>query len=417
MRNMKRPEYLRNYMFDWDLLDVVLGGKSSIDSKYFIDSIVNEEEVNDFLIGYGFNPDDLVQKAELYGNFQEAMDFIKRYFLKGDDDFGLDLEIPSALYMITDISELFLLAGGKGKSSDVELRLWADVILKVMHTILHVDKDLRSEYFSTIQTQIFDRFYKYIYREDDKLFLGIDGDSNKIQLEEFETKAKKSRESVIIKLLHKVENVAEELFDRIGVRILTQKKSDSLRVVKFLLEQNIIIPHNIKPSRSLNSLINLKDFKKRHQNLVRLSIRNDLTETEFLQVVERECNQESIEEESTGVEHNKHSLDKYRAIQFTCRQLIRYKNPFLQEFNKIKAKAKNEDKDAILVKDIMHMDTSLIARDVRFFYPFEIQILDKETHDTNTMGAASHSEYKKAQRKSAMLRVFKALIEYKQLEV
>ena len=72
-------------------------------------------------------------------------------------------------------------------------------------------------------------------------------------LKDFETKAKKSRDSTIIKLLHKVENVAEEVFDRIGVRLITKAKVDCLRVVKFLYHKNIIVIHNIKIIIMINS--------------------------------------------------------------------------------------------------------------------------------------------------------------------
>ena len=46
-----------------------------------------------------------------------------------------------------------------------------------MHTIAHIDKDVRSTYFSDIQQQIFDRFYKVIHRDDEgKLYLGDSAD-------------------------------------------------------------------------------------------------------------------------------------------------------------------------------------------------------------------------------------------------
>ena len=84
-----------------------------------------------------------------------------------------------------------------------------EVILKVVHTILHVDKDLRNKFFKNIQTQVFDRFYRYIQRDsNNKLYLGKEGQYD-LPLLEFDTKSKKSRDSVIIKLIHKAENVAK----------------------------------------------------------------------------------------------------------------------------------------------------------------------------------------------------------------
>ncbi|ATH06528.1 TIGR04552 family protein [Halobacteriovorax marinus] len=408
---MVRPDYLSKYMFDWEILDVVVGGRSALDSKFFVTPLMEANQINQFLKGYGLDPNDPISKAELFGNFQEAMQFVRRYFLKEGNSEGLDLKIPNSLYMITDVSELLMLATGQKEGTEREDQLWAEIILKVMHTILHVDKDLRSTYFSVIQTQIFDKFYKYITRDSDSLFLS--NGEEKIKLIDFETKSKKARESVIIKLLHKVENVAEELFDRVGVRFITESKFDALRVVNFLVRENIIIPHNIKPSRSINTLVNLQDLKEKYQNIIKMSLRNDLAEDRFLNAIEREI-AENIG--LTDQDRNKHTSKKYKAIQFTCRQLIKYKNPFFKEFSAVR-KAAKEDGESELAKSIMNLDLSMIARDVRFFYPFEVQIADLKSHKENTEGEASHAEYKKAQTRSAMKRVFGNLIKYKNLEV
>ncbi|EQC51683.1 TIGR04552 family protein [Bacteriovorax sp. DB6_IX] len=407
---MARPEYLRNYTFDWDIFDVAVSGKSALDTKFLTAPVLDADQVTSFLRGYGLDPNDPVSRAELFGNFQESMQFIKRYFLKEGTSDGLDLSIPSALYMVTDVRDLFLMAAGNSESTHEE-KLWAEIILKIMHTILHVDKDLRSSYFNAIQTQIFDRYYRYLHRDSDNNLYLKSGEI-KIPLIDFETKAKKTRDSVIIKLLHKAENVAEELFDRVGIRLVTKTKFDCLRVVKFLIENNVVIPHNIKPSRSLNTIIDLTKFRQKYKNVIKMSLRNDLTEDRFLAAVNRElaeCGFDDVESD-----RNDHSSKRYRSIQFTSRQLIRYKNPFLKDFMEIRKEAK-ADEESPISKKILAMDTSLIARDVRFFYPYEIQIVDQDSHTENTQGEASHQEYKRAQKISAMNRVFGKLLAYKGL--
>ena len=397
-------------------MNVILEGKSAIDSNYFISSMFNKEQVENFLMGYGVDPNNPISSAELFGNFQEAMQFIRRYFLKEGNPEGLEVSIPGTLFSITDISELFLMATGNSINRSEEDRLWAEIILKVMHTILHIDKDLRSNYFSIIQTQVFDRFYKHVYRgEENKLFLGDRSTHDlSIPLLEFETKSKKTRDSVIIKLLHKAENVAEELFDRIGIRFVTRTKVESLMVLKYLLEHNIVIPHNIKPSRSVNTLLDTNEFKKRFKTILRTSLRNNLTEERFLQALERECSE--ITNQTMENERNNHSSLNYRSLQFTCRQLIRYTNPFYVDFAKLRKEAR-KDKENSLAKKILSIDTSSISREMQFFYPYEIQIVDQESHKTNTEGEASHGEYKKAQLRSAMIRLFKPLIVHKNLKV
>ena len=413
---MERPSYLQKYMFDWEMLDVVVGGKSALDTKNFLGPMSTIDQVNQFLKGYGLEPTDHVTKAELFGNFQEAIQFIKRYFLKEGNPDGLELKLPNNLLMISDISQLFLLA-----TDDTPLKkedkLWAEIILKVMHTIMHADKDLRSNYFNIVQTQIFDRFYKHISRnESDKLFIGVIGTDNIVPLVDFETKSKKTRESVIIKLLHKAENVAEELFDRVGVRFVTQSRFDTLRVVRFLLEMNIVIPHNNKPSRAINTMIDLSSFKEAHQRVIKMAFRNNLSEERFVAAMERAIQECHFQKDSN--EKNKFTSKSYKSIQFTCRQLIEYKNPFLQEFNELKRFAKNfSGEENELARRIMNMDLSPVARDIRFFYPYEIQVVDAEAFKENSQGEASHQEYKRLQVKSAMKRIFKAMIEFKKIQI
>lgn len=413
---MERPDFLKKYNFDWELFDVIVGGKSSLDAQSYLSPMENIDEVKDFLQSYGYDQADPVLKAELFGIFQEAIQFIRRYFLKEGNPEGLDFSIPNSLFTITDINELFLMAAGGVPSKSFEDCLWAALVLKVMHTIVHADKDLRTNYFSLIQQQIFDRFYRHLNRDSaGKLFLQSSRENESIPLIDFQTKSKKSRDSIIIKLLHKAENVAEELFDRIGVRFVTHNKLDILRVIRFLHNNNIILGQNIKPSRSINSLLDLENVRSKYKTILRNCIRTTMTEEEFVQAMEHELSV-GPHKDSKREDSNQHSSPEYRSIQFTCRQMIQYKNPFMKDFAAVRHLAKEADPNNELVKKVLALDPSNLARDIRFFYPFEVQILDAETHKKNTEGEASHQDYKKAQLKTAMNRLFKALIEYKGME-
>lgn len=283
-----------------------------------------------------------------------------------------------------------------------------EIVLKVMHTVIHIDKDLRSNYFNVVQTQIFDKFYKHLHRDgENKLYLGKPADKYSIEVIDFQTKSKKSRESTIIKLLHKAEHVAEELFDRVGVRIVVREKIDILNVVRFILENHICIPHNIKPSRSINTIFNLKSLKSGHYKLIKDAIRFQLSEQEFKEKLL------DLIDTGRGDKNNKKNdftSSKYQSVQFTCRQLIRFRNPFLSEFNKVRKVAKEQESE--LASKILNLDISLIARDIRFFYPYEVQIVDSKSHEVNTKGEASHEEYKKMQTRTAIDRLFKSLLEY-----
>ena len=374
---------------DIESLKIILSAQSSLDSGSFIGPFENKEESFKFYNSYGFDLNDPIEGAELFGIFQESMQFIKRYFLKPDNADGLDLSIPNVFYTITDVADLSLISSRNlNLEISEEESLWASIIIKVMHTILHTDKDLRYHYFSTIQTQVFDRFYKYLVRDEKEgLYLCGDGDE-KIPLHDFETKSNKTRQSTIIKLLHKKENVAEELFDRIGVRFITKNKLDVIRVINFLKENYIIITNNIKPSRSVNTMFDINKLDK---------------------LLDENVSEEDILSEN-GQNDNEHSLKDYRAVHFTTRQLIKYQNPFIRELNAIRQLAAKEE-DSELASKILSLETKEIAQSIRFFYPYEVQITDIESHKQNTEGKASHKDYKKSQLVSAMNRLFKPLLE------
>ncbi len=417
---MKRPSYLEKYRVDWELFEVILGGKSALDAKSFLGTIKDLSSVESFLKHYGHDIHDPILMAELFGNYQEAMQFIKKYFLKEGNEEGLPLEIPPRFHLISDLSELFLMAAGQIPRITLEERLWSGIILKVMHTILHADKDLRHNYLPVIQQQIFDQFYKALQRGDDgKLYFVHEQRQVQIPLYDFQTKAKKSRESIVLKLLHKPENVAEEVFDRIGVRFITLNKADTLLLIKFLDEKHNIIPQNLKPSRSVNSLLDVEKFKGKYGALVRKCIKEQLSEEEFYHLFNESIMDSAFSEsDDKRIVKNGFSHKKYRSIQFTCRQLINYRHPFIQDVMELKTMAKKQHDNGVeseLSKKALELDLGLLRRDVRFFYPFEVQIVDYENYLINTEGEASHEIYKKAQLEGIILRLFKPLLEYKHL--
>lgn len=413
---MKRPDYINHYLFDWDALNVILGGKSALDSNSFGASLDHLDDIHNFLAAYGFDQSDTVLRAEIFGTFQESLQFIKRYFLKTGNKGGLDLVIPQPILAIEGIAELIEMAIWiKRDAHTYEESLWAQIVLKVMHTILHVDKDLRHNYFSQIQQQIFDRFYKFFSRDrEGNLYLGNRTDTERVFLRDFQTKAKKERDSIIIKLLRKKENIAEELFDRIGVRFVTATRLDCLRVVKFLYKNNVVIIYNVKPSRSRNSLIDLDLLKRSHYTVLQEALREGIGEEEF----QEKLNQKIVNP-PWNVDENIHSSRSYRSIQFTAYHLIKYQDPFGSEFVKLKNRARevlNEREDQ-LAEQIIKMYQSFVAQNISFFYPFEVQLMDLESQENNMEGSASHQKYKESQLKAAMYRLFAPLVKYKNIKL
>jgi uncharacterized protein (TIGR04562 family) len=298
-----------------------------------------------------------------------------------------------------------------GQSSDTQgnqLRSWACAILKIMHTIAHIDKDLRSSYFSDIQQQIFDRFYKLIHRDEaEKLYLGENAeDPHKVDLVGFETKPKKSRESILLKLLHKPENVAEDIFDRVGIRFVTHTRLDALRVVKFLKDKMVVMPPNIKPSRSRNTLVDLDNFRAELPLALAEHAKGAIDEAGLVAALEKAARPPTVNPE------NPHSSEFYRALQFTGRQLIKLKNPLHEHIKELKGLAKGkDDMNGEVLKALEKIDLKYLQREIRFFYPFEIQIADRVSSEENERGRSAHSEYKKAQAQTALRRVMGSLID------
>ena len=112
---------------------------------------------------------------------------------------------------------------------------------------------------------------------------------------------------------------------------------------------------------------------------------------------------------------NVHTSKSYRSIQFTGRQFIRYKNPMFDELLKLKEEARSSSDS--FAQRVLAIDFSAMQREIRFFYPFEVQVVDEKNEIVNSQGEASHQEYKKSQQITAMKRIFKEMITFKNLKV
>lgn len=415
------PEFQKRYDFDWEVLDVIIGGQSAIDSGTSL-CLRTPEEAARFMDCYGYDIENPIEKAELFGNFQEALSFIRRYFLQPENPEGIKLEIPRKISELTDLTQLLLLTSASGPSQRLTA-LWACAIIKIMHTIAHMDKDLRSNYFADIQQQILDRFYKFIHRDErDQMYLGRDArDADRVDLMLYESKPKKSRDSVILKLLHKPENVAEDIFDRVGIRFVTQNRFDALRVIKFLKDRYVVMPANIKPSRSRNTLLDVKAFRAENSMLLRMADAGEIAPGELHQRLIEFCERNDIDGASDG---NPHSSRDYRALQFTCRQLVKIKNPLYDELKAVKGAMRNSMKSSTsnttasgalpeeVAKIVERIDLRNVQKEIRFFYPFEVQVFDEKSHQENLAGRSSHTNYKKSQIQAAMRRVLGELMRF-----
>ena len=80
-----------------------------------------------------------------------------------------------------------------------------------------------------------------------------------------------------------------------------------------------------------------------------------------------------VETENQNIEHNQFSEVSYNSVQITCRQRIK-----------------------------IPQDS---GKNLCFYFPFEIQMMDEESYHKTREGLASHSEYKNRQRESVRKRI------------
>jgi uncharacterized protein (TIGR04562 family) len=360
-----------NWDFDTSLLQTMVGGVSSLNApKLFIKSL---DEAYAFLKSYGFDLHDPEQEKKLWYYYRRALVLLREKILDPEEVIPPQIEDPKK---IKDLRNLLLWA-----SSDQEelkdLQKWSCALLRVMHVFVHSENDLFSFFSQEIQNQILSPIQACISHESDKISLKHPFSSDEVVLKGFETKAFKASSSSVIKMLAKQDVVALTVLDKIGVRFITESLVDTFRVALFLAERNIINFAHVMPDQSSNNLYPLNLFIDRINELLPdQNWSSVVNKKDFDAALKEKWNQES----KSGIllrKENSFSDSKYRFIKFICRKLIN-----------IEIDSKNKFK---------------------FFYPFEVQIVDIETHIKNQTGPSSHDSYKEKQRQAARKRVFSEL--------
>lgn len=418
--------------YQWSMLRVTLDGLSAIDLPQL--AIHTHEAANRFLRGYGFDPDrqgDLHRALAIHG---EAIAFMERHFLE-----GTSLQIPTEVAHPASLPDLLVLASDETAESRA-VQPWACALLRVMHTIAHCDDDLRLRYFREIRAQILENYHQHLVEEGGALWLG-DG-TTRVPLVSFKVRERKDRDSVILKLLHRPGNVAEEIFDRIGVRLVTPTKLDALLALRYLRDQQVFSFANIQPEQSKNALVDLPRFLAELDALDTDADEDDATQRLSLSVALPDGT--LLRPESDPARRNPHSLPGYRAIQFTARQRIRvipHGRRRLQAASIVldaamaKAAEMTRRIEALLDSAAPHQRSSLerlladaedgartlaeagrhaqpeaLEGELSFFFPYEVHILDAASDRENEEGASSHAEYKTRQREAARRRVLARLL-------
>jgi uncharacterized protein (TIGR04562 family) len=325
-------------------ISTALEGRSFIDTKRI--HIHSAEEAEEYLTCYGFDINDEMDAIELENIRVEAILLIQEELLHKDE------HIPQALVDEKDVRQYLLYASGHGPK---ELTPWSGAILRVLHTLTHSYSYLNDIYYDDIREQIFSRFQKHIVRHDQETFFG------NIKLVDVEFRDAKTKRSVAMKLLHKAENVAADIFDWIGIRFVTHTRSDVIDILAYLREKHVITYANLKPSRSRNTLIDIDWINQSLSN--GKPIKNIKAELELMDYPASQA----------GERHNKFSELSYHSVQITYRQRIKI--------------------------------TQQDGKKLCFYFPFEIQLMDNNSFIKTRGGMASHDEYKNRQKTAVRKRV------------
>ncbi len=359
------------FQFTRQVLESVVGGLSTIDTKSL--NVTSEDEARLFLLAYGYDtliPD---QNDHLWTTHRRAISLIQENLLEVGEIIPPELADPSKLSSISN-----LLIAASLPTENPELQKWACAILRVMHVDVHLRNDLFGAFRDQIQSQILKPLQDAIVEDDisGSFVLGPNLPGGGVKLHKFEIKPFKTTASAVIKLLARPERVALTLLDKLGVRFVTRSVFDSFLTVKFLVDQHLLSYPHIIPDQSNNTLYPINLF---------LEV---MSELELEQQAGVEPSNERVRDllekrlmESSGrakylEKENQFSGPEHRFLKFISRKLITV--PI-------------GDGDA--------------SREFRFFYPFEIQIMDQETYARNLAGPMAHDEYKNRQKAKARQRV------------
>ena len=156
-------------------LEALIGGYNSLDAEDL--NISDLEEAYAFMRAYGFDPDNEGQMRDLWRFHMRAVTFIQTELLEEGEEFPDSLSDPNQL---KDLAYLLIYASTSDRREN-SMQRWACSVLKVIHVLVHLDKDLFNHYSHQIQDQILAPYKKAIYQDPTLgTYLGSPGSNGSI---------------------------------------------------------------------------------------------------------------------------------------------------------------------------------------------------------------------------------------------
>lgn len=401
----RKKQLLDKWALSWPVMNVLIGGRSSIDLPEI--HIASWEEAGQFIRSYGYDPERKRDGRLIHATIVEALAFIEHNLMPKEWKQGM--VPPLEVLHCSDARDLLMWACNRSPESNLK-RIWSCAILRVMHTIAHIEGAFRYSDIDSARDEIMTRFQTIISHNVDGSIEMIYGDHH-VPLTKMDWKTQKSRESILLKLLHKRANVAETIYDMIGLRIVAKHQADVLQIVKMLYRSHVISFPNAIPSRSRNSIIDADMFHVQLDQMRGELMTGGLTAEQF----EAKLQTMFVPPPEKDKE-NLHSGSDYSAIQLTCRQLIRTPRPITslqKNLATAAAELPTESGLRVYLNEISQVVKNIarISGDEEFaFFPFEIQVMDEKSWEINSTGKASHGRYKKSQIRAARRRVLNEIL-------
>ncbi len=373
-----------------EVTQVILGGGSPIDLDGL--RLHTHDEAWDFALNYGYDLRVPAQRAHVRRVFEDAVDFLEGVVLD-----GTNLHVPESIQDVQDPLDLLLWASERPRN---ERGRWACALLRVMHTLFHVEHNVNLRFLPEIQQQVFERYDRYLVPTGDQWMLRGAYD---VPLLAVERKENKDRVSMLLKMLHKPENVAETIYDQIGIRLVAEDQLGVLMVIRFLLDHHVLMPTHIKPSRSRNLMIDVEALEAWTEALPPVFQIQDLSPEE------RRALSHTLATKHPQGEQNPFSSKDYSAIQFTARTLVRLPNPTVSILeslqNRLEVMGGPHLGEEIRIPELIQEQ-----EEFTFFFAHEVQVMEQSGFQSAQSGPASHSEYKQRQRDAARRRVLQGII-------
>lgn len=389
-----------NFDFPWPIFRGVMEGVSIMDVPQL--DLRTMEEATNFIQAYGFDPNNPQDVEMLWRYFDDAVGFVEKSL--ADPEFP---RVPDHLRnreAVKDLRRLLLIASQREADSD---QRFVCAILRLMHVLIHLYLDPRLKYFDQAQRQVIGRLDEHIFidESDGATYLGNKEEGEAVKLLFFRKKDRKDREREIIKLLHKKNSLVEDIYDRLGFRLVTETKYDAIRAVRLMLRKNVISVPNVRPGRSRNRLVDLKRLQFEVDRIV-THIKKSGEDAPYIDKLIRRLERRIGTGGGLGRSLiNPHTSDNYRAIQFTCRELIKAKNRMYWVHKKLSRALADVPSGLQTLNEVFGSNVPTNPHDYVFF-PYEIQIMDVKSYADSIFGKSNHEEYRRKQLEAARARVF-----------